>query len=100
MYGVNSPGAIAAERRWSTLTQSGVVAGQLAPVQRGVGLRDDRPRVRVSGRFAGEVSGIEFLEGGVDVVEVERDGGGEPVIGVDLEDAEHLCDEMHLALDR
>ena len=28
---------------------------------------------RVGGRFAGEVPGVEFLEGGVDVVEVERD---------------------------
>ena len=42
------------------------------PVERGVGLRDDRPGVRVGGRFAGEVSGVELLEGGVDVVEVEQ----------------------------
>ena len=47
--------------------------GKFVPVERGVGLRDDRPRVRVGGRFAGEVAGVEFLEGGVDVVEVERD---------------------------
>ena len=48
-------------------------SGKLAPVERGVGLRDDRPCVRVGGRFAGEVSGVELLEGGVDVVEVEHD---------------------------
>ena len=45
--------------------------GEFVPVERGVAARDDRPRVRVGGRFAGEVSGVEFLEGGVDVVEVE-----------------------------
>ena len=49
------------------------------PVERGVGARDDRPRVRVGGRFAGEVAGIELLEGGVDVVEVERDARRDPV---------------------
>ena len=38
-------------------------------VQRGVCLRDDRPRVGVDGGFTGEVSGVEFLEGGVDVIE-------------------------------
>ena len=48
-------------------------------VERGVGLRDDRPRVRVGGRFAGEVSGIELLEGGVDVVEVEHDERRDPL---------------------
>ncbi len=48
--------------------------GEFVSVERGVGLRDDRPRVRVGCRFAGEVPGVEFLEGGVDVVEVEHDG--------------------------
>ena len=64
---------------------------QLVPVERGVGPRDDRPRVRVGGRFAGEVSGVELLEGGVDVVEVERDARHDPLVGVDLDDAEHLA---------
>ncbi len=59
-------------RRWSMFTQSGVVAGSSLPVERGVGLRDDRPGVRVGGGFAGEVAGVEFFEGGVDVVEVEQ----------------------------
>ena len=44
------------------------------PVERGVAAVMSRPRVRVGGRLAGEVAGVEFLEGGVDVVEVERDG--------------------------
>ena len=64
--------------------------GKFVPVECGVGPRDDRPRMRVGGRFAGEVSGVELLEGGVDVVEVERDSGHDPVVGVDLDDAEHL----------
>ena len=46
--------------------------------------------MRVGGRFAGEVAGVEFGEGGVDVVEVERDARHDPVVGVDLDDAEHL----------
>ena len=48
--------------------------------------RDDRPRVRVRCRFAGEVAGVEFLEGGVDVVEVEHDDCHDPFVGVDLDD--------------
>ncbi len=52
-------------------TQSAVVR-EFVPVERGAGPRDDRPRVRVCGRFAGEVPGIEFREGRVDVVGVER----------------------------
>ena len=64
--------------------------GQFVSVDRGVGARDERPRVRVGGRFAGEVSGVEFLEGGVDVVRVEQDLRHDPFVGVDLEDVKHL----------
>ena len=46
--------------------------GEFAPIECGVRPRDDRPRVRVSGRFTGEISGVELFEGGVDVVEVEQ----------------------------
>ncbi len=60
------------------------------PVERGVGPRDDRPRVRVGGRFAREVPSVELREGGVDVVEVERDACRDPLVGVDLDDAERL----------
>ncbi len=64
-----------------------------APVQRGVNLRDGRPRTRVSGCFASEVSGIEFLEGCVDFVEVEGHGRDDPLVGVDLHDDEHVCEK-------
>ena len=64
--------------------------GHFAPVGCGKGLRHNRPRVRVGGGFAGEVAGVEFGEGGVDVVEVEHDARRDPLVGVDLDDAEHL----------
>jgi hypothetical protein len=44
-----------------------------ASIQRGTRLHYDRPRVRVGGGFAGEVAGVELLEGGVDVVGVKGD---------------------------
>src|ERR1700756_5061031 len=47
--------------------------GEFAPVERGLRPGNHGPRVRVGGRFAGEVAGVEFFEGGVDVFEVERD---------------------------
>ncbi len=59
-------------------------------VERGVGLCNNRPRVRVGGRFAGEVSRIELREGSVDVVGIERDACHDPFVGVDLDDAEYL----------
>ena len=46
--------------------------------------------MRVGGRFVGEVPGVEFLEGGVDVVDVEHDHRRDPLVGVDLDDAEKL----------
>ena len=55
-------------------------------VERGVDPRHDRPRVRVSGRFTGEVPGVEFFECGVDVVGVERDERCDPIFGVDLDE--------------
>ena len=67
------------------------------PVERGVATGDDRPRVRVRGRFAGEVPGVELLEGGVDVVEVEHDVRRDPVVGVDLDEVEHLVVERSRA---
>ncbi len=41
----------------------------------------------MGGRFAGEVAGVEFGEGGVDVVGVEHDVRRDPPVGVDLGDA-------------
>ena len=74
-------------RRWSMLTQSGVV-GELAPVERGEAPADDRPCARVGGRFAGEVAGVELLEGGIEIVKVEGDVRRDPLVAVDLVDAE------------
>ena len=46
-------------------------AGISCRLNPGVGPRDDRPRVRMGGRFACEITGVELLESGVDVVGVE-----------------------------
>ena len=84
----------AVARRRSMVTQSAV--GKFVPVERGVSLCNNRPRVRVSGRFASEVPGIEFLEGGVDVVEVEHNACHDLAFGVDLGEAKNARE----ALDR
>ena len=66
-------------------------------VDRGEGVGNQRPCVRVSGRFAGEVPGVEFVEGGgdvVDVVGVEQDLRRDPLLGVDLNDVKHLGVEV------
>ncbi len=46
---------------------------RFVPIERGIYPRDDRPSVRVGGRFAREVPGVELGEGGVEVVGVEPD---------------------------
>ena len=89
-----SPGANADTAPMVDVDPVGCRRRKFVPVERGVHLRDDRPRVRVGSRLAGEVPGVEFLEGGVDVVEVERDGGDDPVVGVDLDDGEHLGGDL------
>ena len=43
--------------------------------------------------FACEVSGVELLEGGVDVVGIEDDGRPDPVVGIDLNEAKYLREE-------
>src|SRR5580693_3315700 len=61
--------------------------GDFVSVVRGLDLRNGRPCVRVGGRFAGKVPSIEFLEGGVDlvdVVRVEQDLRRDPLLWVDL----------------
>src|SRR5689334_19664494 len=60
--------------------------GYLVAAEPSVGVRDERPRVRVGRGFAGEVSGVELREGGVDVVHVELDVRRDPAVGVDLND--------------
>ena len=76
------------------LTQSGVVDGMLVSVDRRVAARDHRPCARVSGRFAGEVSGVELRDGGVEVVEVEYDDRRDLIVRVDFEDAQRIRLEL------
>jgi len=40
--------------------------------------------VRVGGSFAGEVAGVEFLDGGVDVVDVETNLGRDPIVVISV----------------
>ena len=61
---------------------------EFVPVDCGVRLHDGRPGAPVGGRFAGDIAGVELGEGGVEVVEVERDVRHDPLVGVDLRDAE------------
>ena len=63
---------------------------QLASVEHRVASSDHGPRVCVGGRFAGEVSGLEFGDGGFEVVEVERYERRDLLVAVDLDDAEHV----------
>ena len=62
--------------------------GKFVPVERGVSLGNNRPRVRVGGCLAGKVPGVEFLEGSVDVVGVKHDLCRDPIVGVDFGDDE------------
>ncbi|MCV7332020.1 hypothetical protein H7J81_18120 [Mycobacterium cookii] len=81
------------ERRSATVVDAhpiGRRGEELAPVERGISTRDDRPCVLVAGRFADEVSGVEFSYGRVEVVEVESNQRHDPLVGADFRDAEHL----------
>src|SRR6202035_3396568 len=66
-------------------------------VVHGLDVRHGGPRLRVSARLAREVSGVEFFECGVDVVDVEHDVRREPIVGVELGDAQHFDAEIPLA---
>ena len=59
-------------------------------VKCGIGSRDDCPYVRVRRRLACQVPGVQFGEGSVDVVEVERHGRDTSLTAVDLDDAKYL----------
>src|ERR1700733_2966226 len=78
------------ERSMIDVTRIRSCRGKYLPIERRVGPRNHRPPVRIWRRFARDVSSIEFLESGVDVVEVERDDGNDPLVGVDLDDAKHF----------
>src|SRR5436305_8242838 len=69
-------------------------SGYLVPVKRGVSLRGRRPCARIGSCFAGEVPRVELLESGVDVVGVEHDAYRDAVVGIGLDDAERLADEL------
>src|SRR3984957_18729431 len=71
--------------------------GKFLPVEPGWDRRNRRPCIRIGGPFAREVSGLEFFEGGVDVVGIELDVRHDPLVGVDLDDVEHLDAEISLA---
>ena len=90
MYAGMSPGAKAVTGRWSMFTQSGVAGNISCRLNACVGVRDDRPGVCVGGRFASEISSVEFVECSVDVVDVEQEARRDPVVCVDLDDAEHF----------
>ncbi|MCV7332019.1 hypothetical protein H7J81_18115 [Mycobacterium cookii] len=66
----------------------------LVPVERGVTARDDRPRVRVGGRFTGDESGIELGDGGVEVFEVENDDRRNLIVRADFDDGQRIRQEL------
>ncbi len=49
-------------------------------------------------RFAGEVPSVKLGKGSVDVVDFEQDMRRDPLVGVDLGNAEHLDAELALPL--
>src|SRR6201993_4928181 len=61
---------------------------QLPLVKHSTGPCHCRPCACVGCRFAGEVAGFEFREGGVDVFEIEQNPCHDPLVSVDLDDAE------------
>ncbi len=70
--------------------------GEFVPVEGGAFPCDGRPRLRVSGGFAGEVTSVEFGEGVVEIVEVERHDCREPLVGVDLDDLQDIIEVERL----
>src|ERR1700739_702863 len=59
---------------------------QFAQCERGVTSRAERPRVRMGGRLSSEVAGVELGDGGLEVVQVERDVSRQQLVGVSLND--------------
>src|ERR1700692_2531954 len=73
--------------------QVGGRSGEFTSIERCIDLRNDRPRVRLRCGLTGDVAGVEFGEGSVEVVGVEGDGRCEPVICIHFEDDEYLYKE-------
>src|ERR1700739_4946224 len=61
------------------------------PIVRNVNTGDYRPCARIRCRFAGEVAGVEFGDGGVEVVEVEHDDRHDLTVDVDFGDAQRIA---------
>src|ERR1700719_787492 len=59
--------------------------GDFAPIVCNEYTGDYRPGVRVGGGLAGERAGVEFGDGGGEVVDVECDDRDDPVVGIDLD---------------
>ncbi len=79
------------EQCTSTMVDDGPVGpGEIVPVESGIGISDDCPRVRVGGNLAGDVPRVKLSESRVDVVKVEYDGRCYPFIGVELKDLQHI----------
>ena len=71
-------------------TKSGAVAG-ISPRLSAAYTSAIADHVRCVGcRLAGDVSGVELRDGGVEVVDVEHDNRRHPLVGIDLDDCEHL----------
>ena len=90
---VRSPGAIAVARRWSMFTQSGVVRGQLAPIERGECPRMTDQVCAWAAASPARYRASSSAMAASNVVEVEHDDRRDPLVGVDLDDAEHLDEE-------
>ena len=73
MYAIRSPDPIEVQAAVVDVYPVRCGRGRFASIECGVDPCDDRPRLCVGGSFAGEVSSVEFLEGGVDVVGIEHD---------------------------
>ena len=63
---------------------------KLLAIDRGAGVHDGRPCLRVGRGLPGKVSRIELREGAVDVVRIEPDRGNDSSVDVDLCDADRL----------
>ena len=68
--------------------------GKFVPVERGVGLCNDGPRVRVVGRFAGEVPGVEFAKAASKSSGSNMTCAAILLVGVDLDDVKQLGVEV------